>query len=158
MEKPAIGSQTTLQIRRIFHAPREKVFAAWTQQRALEQWMCRDVPTHRVNYVTLEMRKGGRYKMEVVDATTSVVYIGQGVYQEVTPPERLAFTWGWTKKQLDGSEIPVESETVVTVEFNDRGGLTEVVLTQVGFETTKARAETERGWEGCFDVLAAYMK
>src|SRR6202046_4487543 len=43
----------TLQIRRTFAAPREKVFRAWTELEALDRWMCRDVPTHEVKYLEL---------------------------------------------------------------------------------------------------------
>ncbi len=35
----------TLQIRRTFAAPREKVFAAWARREQLEQWMCKDAAT-----------------------------------------------------------------------------------------------------------------
>ncbi len=87
-----MGSQTpdfaTLQIRRTFTAPREKVFRAWTELEALDQWMCRDVPTHEVKYLELSVRTGGRYRIEVKDPAGET-YLGQGVYREVKPPEKL---------------------------------------------------------------------
>jgi uncharacterized protein YndB with AHSA1/START domain len=54
----------TLQIRRTFEAPREKVFAAWTQQEQLEKWMCRDVAAHTVIHHRQDIRTGGRYLIE----------------------------------------------------------------------------------------------
>jgi uncharacterized protein YndB with AHSA1/START domain len=46
----------TLQVRRTLAAPREKVFRAWTELEALDHWMCRDVPTHEVKYLELNVR------------------------------------------------------------------------------------------------------
>ena len=77
-------SEMRLQVRRVFSAPREKVFRAWIERQGLEQWMCRDVPTHRVKYLELEVKTGGHYVMEVTDAATGEVYLGQGTFREVT--------------------------------------------------------------------------
>ncbi len=54
--------------------------------------MCRDVPTHEVKYLELNVRTGGRYRIEVKDPHGET-YLGQGVYREVKPPEKLVFTW-----------------------------------------------------------------
>jgi uncharacterized protein YndB with AHSA1/START domain len=83
--------------------------------------MCRDVATHRVKYLELEVKTGGRYVMEVTDTATGEVYLGQGTFREVSPPEKLVFTWAWRKRQSDGSDISLEPETQVTVEFWERG-------------------------------------
>jgi uncharacterized protein YndB with AHSA1/START domain len=119
--------------------------------------MCRDVPTHRVKYLELEVKTGGRYVMEVTDTATGEVYLGRGVYRDVTPPQKLVFTWGWQKRQKDGSVSFLESETQVTVEFWERGGSTEVLLTHEFIPTEKAAKSTEEGWKGCFDALAGVL-
>ena len=146
-----------LQVRRVFSAPREKVYRAWIERQALEHWMCRDVPTHQVKYLELEVKTGGHYVMEVTDAATGEVYLGQGAFREVTPPQKLVFTWAWQKRQRDGSLAPLEAETQVTVEFTERGGLTEVLLTHEFIQTEKAAKATEAGWKGCFDMLERYL-
>jgi uncharacterized protein YndB with AHSA1/START domain len=119
--------------------------------------MCRDVPTHRVKYLELEVKTGGRYVMEVTDVATGEVYIGNGVYREVTPPGKLVFTWAWKKRQRDGLEVSLEHETQVTVEFWERGSSTEVLLTHEFLKTEKAAKSTEQGWNGCFDALQKLM-
>ena len=146
-----------IQVRRTFAAPREKVYQAWVERAVLEQWMCSDAPTQRVKYLELEVKTGGRYVMEVTDTATGEVYLGQGIYRDVTPPQKLVFTWGWQKRQRDGSLTTLESETQVTVEFWERGGSTEVVLTHKFFPTEKAAKSTEEGWKGCFDALAGVL-
>jgi uncharacterized protein YndB with AHSA1/START domain len=145
------------QVRRVFAAPRERVYRAWIEREGLEKWMCLDVPTHRVKYLELEARTGGRYVMEVTDTARGEVYIGQGVYREVTPPQKLAFTWEWKKRLHDGSEAALHPETQVTVEFRERGSSTEVLLTHEFFQTEKTARSTEEGWKGCFDMLERYL-
>ena len=147
------GPEMRFQVRRVFAAPREKVYRAWIEREGLEKWMCLDVPTHRVKYLELEARTGGRYVMEVTDTAKGEVYIGQGVYREVTPPQKLVFTWGWKKRLHDGSEAALHPETQVKVEFWERGSSTEVLLTHEFFQTEKTARSTEEGWKGCFDAL-----
>lgn len=52
-----------------------------------------------------------------------MIYMVRGIYQEVTPPVRLVFSWRWEVPPLD------EADTLVTVEFRDLGESTEVVVT-----------------------------
>jgi uncharacterized protein YndB with AHSA1/START domain len=158
MATPQSSPEFTLQVRRTFAAPREKVFAAWTQREQLEKWMCRDVPSHTVIHHQQDIRTGGRWRMEVRDPAKNEVYWGQGVYREVKPPERLAFTWSWTKDTPGGPNLHTGSEeTLVTVEFFARGNSTEVVLTHTGLASAKLRDEHDRGWNGCFDVLTSVL-
>jgi uncharacterized protein YndB with AHSA1/START domain len=116
--------------------------------------MCRDVAAHSVIQHELDARPGGRYVMEVRDQAKGETYWGQGVYREVRPPEKLVFTWSWTKDSENGPNMHPESpETVVTVEFFAKGESTEVVLTHALFASSAARREHEVGWNGCFDIL-----
>ena len=147
-----------IQVRRVFAAPRERVYRAWIEREGLEEWMCRDVPTHRVKYTELEARTGGRYVMEVTDTATGEEYIGQGIFHEVTPPQKLVFTWEWKKRQRDGSEVALHPETQVTVEFWERGSSTEVLLTHEFLRTEETARSTEQGWKGCFDALALFVE
>jgi uncharacterized protein YndB with AHSA1/START domain len=148
----------TLQIRRTFAAPREKVFAAWAQREQLERWMCKDVSSHSIIHHQQDIRTGGRYMIEIRDPVQNGVYWGQGVYLEVKPPEKIVFTWRWTNATPNGAQLHPESpETQVTVEFFVRGDSTEVVLTHATFGSAKDRDEHNQGWNGCFDVLATVL-
>jgi uncharacterized protein YndB with AHSA1/START domain len=154
MSKQTASSGTTVQVRRIFSAPRERVFRAWTELEALKHWMCRDVESHQVRFLQLDVRPNGRYEIEV-KTPEAVRYIGGGVYREVKPPERLSFTWLW--KTMDAS-IQAE-DSLVTVEFFERGAdATEVVLTHEMLTSEESRKSHKKGWEGCFDKLAEYLK
>ena len=153
------GPALTLEVRRTFSAPREKVFAAWTQREQLEKWMCADQGAHKVIHHRQDIRTGGSYLMEIHDSAKKEVYWGQGVYREVTPPEKIVFTWSWTGSAPDGPQLhPDSPETLVTVEFFVRGNSTEVVLTHATFTTQKDYNDHNQGWNGCFDVLAKLLQ
>ena len=159
MASPQQNAGLTLTIRRTFAAPREKVFAAWTQREQLEKWMCKDVASHTVIHHQQDIRTGGRYSMEVRDPAKGEVYWGQGVYLEVKPPEKIVFTWSWTKDTPDGVNMhPGSEETQVTVEFFERGDSTEVVLTHAVFSSAKLRDEHKQGWNGCLDLLETILE
>jgi uncharacterized protein YndB with AHSA1/START domain len=133
---------TRLRVSRIFAAPREKVFRAWTDPQALKKWFA---PSDK--FVTripeLDLRVGGRYRieMQLEDKNNIVV----GTYREIRPPEKLVFTGG------------AAGDTLVTIEFFDRHGQTEVVLTHERFLTAEARDAHNKGWLGCLDRLQQYV-
>jgi uncharacterized protein YndB with AHSA1/START domain len=158
MASPQPSPKLTLEVRRTFPAPREKVFAAWVRREEVEEWMCRDAAAHEVIYHELDVRLGGKYRIEVRDAAAGATYWGHGVYLEVRPPEKLVFTWLWTKGTLDGPNLhPDSPETEVTVEFVAKENATEVILTHALFASPAVRDEHDRGWNGCFDILAKIL-
>lgn len=152
-----IDPKTSLKIRRVFAAPRQKVYDAWTQLDHLQHWMCRDVPTHDVKYLELDVRPGGHYSIQV-KAPEGVTYLGKGTFREVSPPEKLVFTWGWTRSPEDPNEPLQKSETLVTVVLVDRGASTEMMFTHTNFVHAKELEDTRKGWGGCFDVLEQYLE
>jgi uncharacterized protein YndB with AHSA1/START domain len=154
-QRPSAG--TTVQVRRLFSAPRERVFRAWTELEALNHWMCRDVESHEVRFLQLDVRPNGRYEIEV-KTPEGITYIGGGVYRDVKPPERLSFTWLW-KSVTEKPDANIQAEdSLVTVEFFEHGDSTEVVLTHEMLTTEESRKSHKKGWEGCFDKLAEYLE
>jgi uncharacterized protein YndB with AHSA1/START domain len=120
--------------------------------------MCRDVSNHTVIHHRQDIRTGGSYLMEVRDPAKGETYWGQGVYREVKAPEKLVFSWCWTKERPDGVNLhPGSEETEIIVEFFARGDSTEVVLTHAVFATKAVRDDHERGWNGCLDILARFL-
>ena len=157
MATQTTSSGTTIQVQRTFSASREKVFRAWTELAALNHWMCRDVESHQVRYLQLDVRPNGRYEIEV-KAPEGVTYIGGGIYREVRVPEKLSFTWRW-KRMPEKPDAGIQAEdSLVTVEFFERGDKTEVVLKHEMLQTEESRKSHKKGWEGCFAKLAEYLK
>ena len=150
MASPQPTFETTLRLSRTYPAPREEVFRAWTDPKALERWFAPDS-----EFVTkvpiLELRPGGRYRVEMRKGDANHVVVGE--YREVRPPEKLVFTWKW-----EVSEMAVGLEdTIVTLEFHDRGQATELILIHEKLATVEEREKHEHGWKGCLDQLARYI-
>ncbi|MET4584330.1 uncharacterized protein YndB with AHSA1/START domain/uncharacterized glyoxalase superfamily protein PhnB [Pseudarthrobacter sp. PvP022] len=112
---------------RILAASRHAVFTAWTDPEHLAWFYNPDMPTP-ATAIEVDLRVGGTWKQQmIVDEDLS--YPTGGVYLEIVPDERLVFRWGaaggWP--ELDGeNEL---TAPVVTVQLNDLGTETELVLT-----------------------------
>ncbi len=121
-----------LVITRDIAAPRERVFAAWTDARQASRWWA----PHDCTPLSCDMdvRPGGvwRRRMRAPDGTVVTKW---GVYREVTAPERLVFTY---KTESAGV---IDSETLVTVTFADLGNRTRLTLRHTAFETDAARLD-----------------
>ena len=144
MENPKMSEDTTLVLTRTYPYPREKVFRAWTEVEGVKRWFGPEACA--VPEAELELRVGGRYRI-VLEEPEGRHIVG-GEYREISPPERLVFTWKWEHTPED---VP---ETLVTVEFLDKGASTELVLTHERFPTTEVRDLHNQGWSSSFDCLA----
>ncbi len=136
-----------VRVARTFAAPREKVFRAWIDPAAVRIWFAPPGAAW-TDPLELDARTGGRYRWTVT--VGQKVYTIYGTYREVKPPEKLVFTWEWQNDPDRGES----GDSLITVEFHDRGGRTEVVLTQTGFPSEASREDHHKGWEKCLDSIA----
>ena len=140
----------TLVVTRVFNAPRELVYAAWTEPKHLEKWQGapKDMTT---TSASADLRPGGTFNatMRAPDGTEHRL---QGTYREVVPPERLVFTHTWLG--ADGRPGP---ETVVTMTFEQLGAKTKLTLTQTGLASTSSRDGHGIGWSSTFERMADYI-
>lgn len=136
-----------LRLERTLAAPRERVFRAWTDAAELARWFA---PTdgHTTKVIELEARAGGRYRV-AMHAPSGEVHTVTGIFREIRAPERLVFTWVWEGKDM--------GETLVTLEFQERGNSTVLVLTHELFPTQELRDQHTRGWDGCLGRLATLV-
>lgn len=141
--------ERTLFIDRIFDAPREVVFKAWTDPQHMVHWW--GPRGFKSTVLTLDLRPGGAYRIHM-RSPENTDHWSQGVYREVVPPGRLVMVGSWADK--DGN--PTTPETVATITFEDLGGKTRLTLHQV-FETETARDAHRGGWTSSMDVLAEYL-
>ena len=96
---------------------------------------------------TLDLRVGGRYRLAMT-APDGKLHAAVGEYRQIERPSRLVFTWDW--------EEPVMSRgsTLVSVNFNDKGGnTTEVVITHKGFRDSTRMGRHEQGWSELLRLL-----
>ena len=138
-----------LRAERTFDAPREAVFAAWTNPEVLRRWWASE-PGWRSPSAEVDLRVGGRYRLSMGEPDGGPVHTVTGEYTEVRPPERLAYTWTW---EGDPPEMDGSAGTLVTVEFAEDDGRTTVTVVHTGFATEQARDLHKGGWGGCLDSL-----
>ena len=136
--------RTTLRVQRRFAAARQRVFEAWTKPELLVRWFTPFVGSS--SDAEIDLRAGGAWRVRMQPRLWPDGY-AYGTYLEVEPPQRLVFTLAW-------KNFPLGPETLVTVEFHDRGGSTEVVLTHDLFPGVETRNKHEHGWSGCLERLA----
>lgn len=134
-----------LRIERTFRAPARAVFDAWTSTEVLRRWWPAG-PDWDTPVVEVDVRVGGRLRL-VMRRPDGQEFGGSGEYLEITPPERLVFTWTW-----DGQEQ--EDRQLVEVDFQEGpDGTTTVVLTNRGLRDEESRRSHEEGWQASFDNL-----
>jgi uncharacterized protein YndB with AHSA1/START domain len=139
-----------LVITRVFDAPRELVWKAWTDPKHVAQWWGPKDCTNPV--CELDVRPGGAIliHMQVPDGA---VYPQKGVFHEIAPPERLVFT---TSSFEDAAGNP-QFEDLNTVTFEEQGGKTKLtlrVVVKAAPEVGDALAGMEEGWNQGLDRLA----
>jgi uncharacterized protein YndB with AHSA1/START domain len=136
----------TLRIERVYQAPAEAVFDAWTSEEVLRRWWRaeRDWETPEA---MVEPRVGGRIRI-LMRGADGADHGARGTYTEVERPTRLAFTWTW-----DGSE----RETLIEVDFAESGGATTVTFTHRGLADEESVRSHEYGWGNILDELGRYL-
>jgi uncharacterized protein YndB with AHSA1/START domain len=137
-------TQTSVRISRVINADPKTLFRAWTEPEQLKRWSCPEGTT--LAEVAVDLTVGGRYRLRM-EAPDGTVHTAVGVYREIEAPRRLVYTWGWEEEDYD------VGETLVTVDFHDRGGASEVVLTHELFPNAEATAQHTEGWTSCFNRL-----
>ena len=138
---------TALRITRVIRTDRQSVWDAWTKPEQMKQWSC-PAPGGLAE-ATSDLRVGGAFTMRMV--VEGVEHNAFGTYREVEEPKRLVYTWDWREEEQ------AMGDTLVTVEFNEVEGGTEVVLLHEGFPAEEARAGHDEGWNACMANLEGYL-
>jgi uncharacterized protein YndB with AHSA1/START domain len=149
--KPLAEREIT--ITRVFDAPRELVFKAWTDAKHVAQWWGPKGFTSPV--CEIDARVGGMLRMHM-RAPDGTVYPMKGQIRELVAPERLVFT-----------NIAVDAagrhllEGLTTVTFADEGGKTKLTLHTKAVAVVEDAAAylqgMEAGWTQSIDKLQAFL-
>ena len=138
-----------IEITRVYEAPRELVWRAWTEPEELVQWWGPPGWSTPLETVTMDVRAGGDFRLtSVSDQGVEMPVVG--VYREVVEPERLVLDEPAEHAWHEGSE------SVVT--FTDLGdGRTEVAIRASIQTTNEMRENAERGMRETFDRLGEHL-
>jgi len=83
-----------LRVSRRIRATPERLFRLWTDPAQLRHWWRMDGPGWAFAGAEIDLRVGGAYRLSMT-GPDGQEHVAVGVYRELAPPVRLAFTWDW---------------------------------------------------------------
>ena len=134
-----------IEIVRVFDAPRELVWNAWTVPEQLASWWGKRGWSTPVSSITMDVRPGGAFRLTSISSDDGAEMRLEATYREIDPPERLVF------ESRDGHRA-----TVTLVE-REAGG------TEMTFRTTMEASEellrrATAGMLSAFDRLGEQLQ
>ncbi|PYL67454.1 MAG: SRPBCC domain-containing protein [Verrucomicrobia bacterium] len=144
----AEAGKFSLEIRRFIKARRDRVYAAWTDPEQLKKWFGPE--NVKTRDLIADVREGGQFRWDCTDAEGKEVTIS-GEYRELQPGKKIVFTW-----KHEANE-DWKNHSLVTVEFLDREGGTEVRLTHENLPTEASRDDHEQGWHSVVGKLEQFL-
>ena len=150
---PMESSEWDLVMTRVFDAPRELVFKAWTETKQVTQWWGPKGFTNPV--CELDVRAGGAIRIHM-RAPNGVVYPMTGVFEEIVEPERLVFV----SSALDEKGNSM-FDVLNTVLFAEQADKTKLTLQARVIRATALAPQylkgMEAGWIQTLDRLGAHL-
>ncbi len=134
---PAGTPANVLVLRRLIDAPRELVFAVWSDPLHVAEWW------RPAGYTTpvfeMDFSVGGSFRYCIRRAGRDSW--ARGVYREIAPPSRIVFTFQW-----QSGDTAHDAETVVTVTFEAQEERTLLTFRQEPFSSSASRHSHGVGW------------
>ena len=136
-----------LRIERVFAAPAEAVFDAWTSPEVMRRWLhC--APDWETPVAEVDLRVGGKVRVVMRRPDGTEAEMG-GEYTLVDRPRRLEMTWTF-------HDDP-SNHQLIELSFTESEGATTVRMVNSGISTDRRRDSQDEGWRGCMDVLELYL-
>jgi uncharacterized protein YndB with AHSA1/START domain len=160
---------TEFVITRVFDAPRDLVWKAWTEPEHLAEWWGPKGCTVRV--VKLDVRPGGTFHYAMQFKPGHDMW-GRFVYREIAAPSRLVYVSSFSDEKGGITRAPFSQlndtwplEVLNTLTLSERGGKTTITLRGAPINATEEErkmfasmfASMQQGFGGTFDKLAEYL-
>jgi uncharacterized protein YndB with AHSA1/START domain len=143
----AVQEQQVL-ITRVFDAPRELVFRAWTDPEHVAQWFGPETFDTPRETVEIDLRVGGRFELTMVQAATGARHPVRYEIVELDPPRLLVL------RSEPMPELGMHEPTFTRIELYDHGDKTQMSLTDGPYTHAE---HAEAGWNGAFAKLEALL-
>lgn len=143
------SEKLSLEIKRFINAPRDRVYAAWTDPTQLKQWFGPEKVQTR-NLIA-DARVGGKFRWDLNNSEGEKMTC-RGEYRELRPGKKIVFTWQW-----DDDEDWENHISVVTVELSDRDNGTELRLIHERLPNEASRDGHTEGWNSALDKLEKFI-
>jgi uncharacterized protein YndB with AHSA1/START domain len=155
------------EITRVFDAPREQVWKAWTDPARLKHWW--GPKGFTVHTCKVDLRPGGTFLYGMKSPAGADMW-GKFIYRKIEAPGRLEFIVSFSDPKGGVTRHPSSPgwplEILSVVSFDEQGGKTKVTVQwsphnapdeeRKTFE--EGRDSMKQGWTGTFDQFAGYLK
>jgi len=153
-------------ISRVFDAPRDLVWKAFTEPECMKQWW--GPKGFTVIASKMDLRPGGTYHYGMKAPNGSAMW-GKFVFREIVAPERMVFINSFSDEAGGVTRHPGSAlwplEMLSTFTFEEQGGKTKVTIRWAPHNATDEERKTfdaghdsmRQGWGGTMDQLAAYL-
>jgi len=152
---PSSIADRELVLTRIFDAPPEKVYRAWTEPELIKQWFA-PLPW-TTPFAETDVRPGGS-NLITMRSPEGEDFPNPGVYLEVVPNERLVVTDAYTRA-WEPSEQPFMT---LILTFEDLGGKTRYTARVLHWSVADRERHEQMGfhagWGQCADQLAELLR
>jgi len=138
-----------LEIKRLINAPRDRVYAAWTDLAQLKLWFGPE--NVQTRDLIADARVGGKFRWDLINSEGEEMTC-RGEYRELQPGKKIVFTWQW-----EDDEDWEDNISVVTVELDDADGGTELRLIHEQLPNEDSRDGHSRGWNSALDKLEKFF-
>jgi len=147
---PVQAPEHQITITRVFDAPRELVFKAWTDPGHLARWFGpADMETPR-DSVEIDLRVGGRLQLRMVRPGSDMAHQLRYGIVELVEPKLLVL------QHPPMPEVGSHHSTVTRIELHEEGGKTRMTLID-GPYAEEGGGGAGAGWESSFDKLGALL-
>jgi uncharacterized protein YndB with AHSA1/START domain len=166
MNQPA-SPEREFSLTRVFNAPRDAVFRAWTAAEGLVRWF--GPKGFECIVATLDLRPGGVFHY-CLRGPNGMEMWGKFVYEEVAAPERLVYVNAFSDKDGSLTRHPMSAtwplEIRNTLTLTGQAGKTTLTLRAVPVNATEVECQTfeagfggmAQGNAGAFAQLDAYLE
>ena len=148
---PADWGESGVTIVRVFEAPRERVWAEWTQPDCFADWYGGVEAEVPVDSVSMDVREGGGWRATMFAGPDRLEIHWKGEYLDVAAPRLLVLTV--TDQPGDEARDLV---TVLLTELDD--GRTEMLFRQRGGMTPEQYDRAGSGWGVFFQRMEERLK
>jgi uncharacterized protein YndB with AHSA1/START domain len=143
---PVQTAEHQITIIRVFDAPRDLVFNAWTDPDQVAKWFGPEGFETPRESVEIDLREGGRFNLRMVQGGSGMVHQIPYEIVELVEPELLVL------KCEPMPEVGIHHSTRTRIELQEEGGKTRMTLTD-GPYTEAGGGGAGAGWESSFDKL-----
>lgn len=153
-------------ISRVFDAPRDLVWKAWTEADRLKEWF--GPKGFTMGTCRLDFRPGGTFHYSMRGPDGKEMW-GKFVYREIVAPERIVLVNSFSDEKGGITRHPFSAtwplEMLSTTTLAEHQGKTTMTIQWRPLHPTEAELKTfeagrkgmEQGWTGTFDQLAEYL-